>query len=456
MLKYLKRDSYMKTSSLFLLGLFICTPLLAKIYTLDEAIKTALINNQKQNISAQDRAVAKAKYKQALSANYPKLDITLAANRRDERFIDETDTVFIIPGFGSIPVSYSHTVMGRDTATAQAEVKYALYSGGKISALQEQAKAGIAYADEAAKLTDDEIVLNIRKYYAAVILSQKLQQLMQDTVDRMQATYALTEAFYKGSSMKVKKTDYLRSKMTLLNMESILESFKNATELAKSALAFEMGVGDAKKVEIDASSLPKVSLDATLLEYYRRLYLNNHQLKQVNIGMQAKEAKIAEVKSGYLPMVGLYANAQSLYNNEYGGIINSQNNDSWNIGVAIKYNLFSGGLTNAQMQEAQAQKLKLKAQKAYLESGLELKARNAFLKTKTALKQMEIMKEASEVAKENSDLNFRAYEEEMVDTKDVLESQFMRSLTEAAYYKSQYEALVNSAELEYIIGSSIQ
>jgi len=446
----------MKISSLLLITIFGMSPLFAKTYTLNEAIKTALVNNEQQNISAQDRAVAKAKYKQALSANYPSLDITLAANRRDESFIDETSTIFSIPGFGSIPVSYTHTVMGRDTATAQAEVQYALYSGGKITALQEQAKAGIAYADESAKLTDDGIVRNVRKYYATVILSQKLQKLMQDTVDRMQATYDLTEAFYQGESMKVKKTDYLRSKMTLLNMKSILASFKNATNLAKSALAFEMGLKDEKDIEVEEASIPAVSLDETLEEYYQRLYLNNHQVKQLNIGLQAKEAKMDEVKSGYLPMVGLYANAQSLYNNEHGGIINSQNNDSWNIGIAVKYNLFSGGLTQAQTQEAKAQKLKLKAQKAYLESGLQLQAKSAFLKTKTALTQMEIMKEASLTAKENSDLNFRAYEEEMVDTKDVLESQFMRSLTEAAYYKTEYEAIVNQAELEYLIGSSLK
>jgi len=447
----------MKISYLLLLSAFSVSSLLAKTYTLDEAIKTALINNQKQNISEQDRAVAKARYKQALSVNYPKLDVTLAANRRDESFIDETSTLFSIPGFGSIPVSYTHNVMGRDTAIARADVSYALYSGGKISAIQEQAKAGIAYAQESAKLTDDEIVYNVRKYYAAIILSEKLQKLMQDTVDRMQTTYNLTEAFYKGESMKVKKTDYLRSKMTLLNMKSILESFKNATELAKSALVFEMGMKNEKEgVEVDESSIPAISLDDTLQDYYQRLYMNNHQIKQLSIGMQVKEAKIDEVKSAYLPMVGLYANAQSLYNNEHGGIINSQNNDSWNIGIAVKYNLFSGGLTSAKMQEAKAQKLKLKAQKAYLESGLEVQAKNAFLKTQTALKQMKIMQEASNVAKENSDLNFRAYEEEMVDTKDVLESQFMCSLTEAAYYKTKYEAMINTAELEYLIGSSIK
>jgi len=447
-----------KISSQLLLSCILLTPLFAKTYTLNESIQIALTHNKQHTISAQQRAVAEAKYKQALSANYPSLDLSLNANRRDQAFIDETSTSFQLPpqfGGTSLPVSYTHTVMGRDTATAKAELTYALYTGGKVTALQKQAQAGIQYADEGIALTDDAIVRDIRKYYATLILSKKLQSLMQTTVDQMQATYDLTETFYKSDSMKVKKTDYLRSKMTLLNMKSILESLKNATQLAKSALSFGMGM-QGEDIEVDENSLDPVNIDVSLKEYYQRLYLHNHQLKQLSIGLEAKESKMQQVKSEYLPTVGLYANAQSLYNDEQGGIINSQNNDSWNIGIALKYNLFNGGLTTAKVEETKAQKLRLQAQKAYLESGLQTAAKNAYLKTKSALKQITIMKEATEVAKQNSELNFRAYEEEMVDTKDVLESQFMRSLTEAAYYKAEYEAVINQAELEYIIGSSFK
>ncbi len=474
----------MKLSSALLLNGLLLTPLFAKTYTVDEAIKIALLNNQRKNISVQDQAIAEAKYKQALSANYPTLDVTLVANRKDQSFIDKTDYNFDASALGSIlgsafgsalgpavgaalgsalnsgslaiPIKYTHTVMGRDTQTAKIEAQYALYTGGKITALQKQAKAGIEYAKEASKLTDDKIAYNVKKYYAATILSQKIQKLMQDTVDRMQATYELTETFYKGKSMKVKKTDYLRAKMMLLSMKSILISLKNATKLAKSALSFEMGLGDSSKVDIKANSYKAYKLEGSLKDYYQKLYTYNHMIKQTNIGLEAMDAKIDEAKSGYFPMVALYANAQSLHNNKDGGIINSQNNDSWNIGVAITYNIFSGGLTTAQEQTARAEKLRLKSQQAFLKSGLKLKAKKAFLNAKTAQNQMKIMQEATKTAKENSDLNFRAYQEEMVETKDVLESQFMSSLTEASFYKTQYASLINEAELEYLVGVSLK
>ncbi len=449
----------MNLSPLIIAGILVSSPLLAKVYTLEEAIKTALLNNQKQVISLQQRAIAKAKYQEALSADYPTLDITLLANRHDEPFVDKTDTSFQLPpsfGGGVVPIKYTHTVMGRDTASAKAEAKYALYTGGKISALQDAAHSGVLYADEDAKLTKDKIIFDIKKYYATVMLSQRLEKLMQDTVDRMQTTYELTERFYKGDSLKVKKTDYLRSKMMLLNMQSMLESFKNAKELALSAFRFEMGLKESADVSVSNDTLEIKPLQNSLEAYYKDLYIKNHELKKVSYAMDARKAEVQESESGYLPAIALYANAKSLYNNENGGIVNSQNNDAWNVGVVVKYNLFSGGLTKAKTQEAKAEELALKAQQAYLKSGLELKAKKAFLDAKTALRQIKTMKEAVSVAKENSDLNLRAYETEMVETKDVLESQFLRSLTEASYYKVQYQAIVSEANLDYIVGTSLK
>ena len=446
-------------SYIFVMGALLSSSLYAQTISLEDVIKEALLHNKQQAISAQDRAIAKAKYEQALAADLPSLDITLSANRRDERFIDETSTSFQLPpsfGGASLPVSYTHTVMGRDTQIAKAQLSYALYTGGKIAAYQKQAQAGVEYAKEDSALSESKIVLNVRKYYAGVILTQKLEALMEDTVRKMRVTYELTEAFYKGASMKVKKTDYLRAKTTLLNMESMLLSFSNATQLAKSALCFEMGKGAECAVEVDENSFKAPKLQGSLEEYYQKLYLLNHQLKESDIGLQAREAAIEVAKSEYLPTMALYANAQSLHNNEHGGIINSQNNDSWNIGAVISYNLFNGGKTDAKVQEAKAQKLKLQAQKAYLQSGLELAAKKAYLKLQAAQKQLIVMQEALKTAAQNSDLNLRAYKEEMVATKDVLEAQFIHSLTAAALYKVEYEAAINSAELDYLIGESLQ
>ena len=52
--------------------------------TLEEAIKIALLKSDEKKIAKINYDIAKSKYKQALSANYPKLDLEFNILRRDE------------------------------------------------------------------------------------------------------------------------------------------------------------------------------------------------------------------------------------------------------------------------------------------------------------------------------------------------------------------------------------
>ncbi len=447
----------MKKNVLIFMSMLCISLLNASPLSLKEAISTALSNSYKQKISQQDQAIAKARYNQALSGNYPFLDISALANKADDAMVDKVEDKIAIEGLPQpMSVSYEHTVMGTDTALARADLTYALYTGGKLSALQEQASQGMRYAEESSKLTEDDIILHVRKYFAATVLSEQLLELTQETVDRMKAIKDLTEAFYQGESLSVKKTDYLRTKMMLFTMQSMLEEMKEKVALAKSALLFEMGEDQEKKIELSTEGLHVKIIPKSLQTYYEAMYFNSHQLKQVEIGLKVRDAQIEETQSEYLPSLGLYANATTLMNNHDGGIINSRNNDSWNVGIGLKYNLFSGGLTSHRVEEAKAEKLKLEAQSAYLKSGLTLQAKQAFLTLRKSLNQGKILEEAVSVSAENRSLNFRAYQEDMVPTKDVIEAQIFESITKASYYKARYEALIAKSQLDFIIGKSFK
>ncbi len=443
-----------------LFGTLLIQHLNAQPLSLEDAISTALQNNQKQKISHFEQEIAKAKYQQALSANYPTLDLSLTLNRHDEKFVDETKTSFAIPAgilapvAVSMPVEYTHDVMGRDTAIARIDAQYALYTGGKISSVQNQAQEGIKYAKEGSKLANDEIIRNVKKYYAATLLSEDLLLLTQETLDRIEAIKDITETFYKGESLSVKKTDYLRVQLMALSVRSILAQMKEKATLAKSALLLELGKDQESAIELTDRRVHTQTIPHDLQTYYETLYLNNHQILQSNIGLKIRDAQIQEVKSEYLPTIALYANAQRLTNNLNGGIINGTNANSWDIGAALKLNIFSGNLTKNKVQEKEIEKLKLEAQQSYLKSALSLQTKNAFTSLSNNLEQVKVLQEAVEIAHENSDLNFRAYQQGITSTKDVVEAQIFESMTKANYYKACYEVAASQAELNYIVGKS--
>jgi len=147
----------------------------AQSYTLEQAISTALQNNHQKKISALDIQIASAQYKEAMSANFPSLDLQLGYIKRDEDLINVTKGEFTLPQNMSnalaliaapdaqkplvqqmiaanmlppakIPLNFTSVVMGDRTSQASVKLTYPLYTGGKVSALQRQAKLGKAIA----------------------------------------------------------------------------------------------------------------------------------------------------------------------------------------------------------------------------------------------------------------------------------------------------------------------
>ncbi len=419
---------------------------------LEEAVATAISNSKLKKISDHDRQIAQAKHQQAMSASYPIIDASIVGNIADDVFLDNTKSTFTAPVIGEMQIDYDHIIMGENTVYGQLDITYPLYTGGKISALQQQAALGVAISQESTKQTLSDIVFDVTKYYYSVLLSQHLLELTEETLERMRAILYLTEAFYKGGSLSVKKTDYLRIKMVNAMVASMVEEMKNNKELALLALKFAMGTPHRHISIAESLDTNSISLEDDFEYFLTQLHRHNHQLIQTQLAVDVMESKIDEARSGYLPHIALYANAKHLYNNYDGGIINDTNENSTNIGLALTYNLFHGGLTDANVYEAKHQKMKLTLQKQYLDEALELQLQEAFSTAHRSIKQVSILGDAVTTAAQNSDLNFRAYQEDLVTTKDVIEAQIFESMTKANYYRAYYDALINRMKLSHLIG----
>ena len=52
-------------------------------------------------------------------------------------------------------------------------------------------------------------------------------------------------------------------------------------------------------------------------------------------------------------------------------------------------------------------------------------------------------------------MNERAYQEELVETKDVIEAQLVESLMKAQYCKALYDHIEARANLDYVVGKQV-
>ena len=465
--------------------------------TLDEAIRTALENNNALKISRTEIAIARAQYEQAMSAHYPSIDLQATALRADEALTFDMrgsaitpasvvaqqllgtagliDAALVAQGLlptatptaqgmiagglvtdQTVPFTGEVTVAGRDTAMGRLSLLYPIYTGGKISAIVAQAKLGEAVRVEQERRARSQVVFDVKKYYYGAMLLREIKQLVGDTGERMGFTRDLTESLYKGGSMNVKKTDYLRTKLTVDLIASMYEEVALKEQLALSALANAMGLSWTDTVEISQEHFDAPEMGEPMGALVEQAVRFNPQMATLKLALQVDDARIDEAQSGYLPSLAFNASVQTLDNDYKYGMVNEQNKNSWTIGVGMEWNLFNGMRTGAEVEQRRLEKRKHSEQLVLLEEGTALQMRHAFLALNSSYRQYGTLSSAAETASQNRDLNTRAYQEDMVKTEDVIMSQVMESVTKSNLFAAMHAYAMAKATADFLAGSAAE
>ena len=468
--------------------------------TIDEAMDIALKNNHRRFVSKASIDIAESQHKQALSSYWPQLKLEVTGTRMDEdpNFIFPASQISLgaraiplaeavanaqlakigitpdavgqeaynaalaqatnqaLQGISTLPIpAQDIKLMDRDTLFTSLNLVYPLYTGGKRSALVKQAKLGVEVAKEGLRRTDLQVIRDVKQMYYGSILTMNLHKLGQETLERFEVTLELTEKLYQSGSGRVKKTDYLRTQVVVSSIRSMLELLKSNREISKSALVNTMGMDWKTQIDLAENEIPFLPYESDLDKIVTEAYQFNPELAQITYGLDASEAKIKEAKAGYLPVFVMFGNVNHIENSLDSGMMTSTNRNSWAVGIRMELPIFNGFRTKNEVAEARARLEKMKEEKILLQEGIALQLKDAFLQVARAQGQVGATKDALDAARENRELNIRAYQEELVETKDVIEAQLIEFFINGQYLKALYDNQVNQANLEFILGKRI-
>jgi outer membrane protein len=150
--------------------------------------------------------------------------------------------------------------------------------------------------------------------------------------------------------------------------------------------------------------------------------------------------------------VGAFASLTLLVNSYDAGVVTPENKRMWTVGFGVEVPVFQGFRVSHQVGEAKGELKKLEQQLTLLRESIALEVRRACYRLEQALAQRKATRDAFDAASENRDLNTRAYQEELVETKDVIEAQLMEALLEAQHYKVLFDCVEAQATLEFVVG----
>ena len=462
-------------------------------YNLAKCIEFALQNNHRMSISRESVEMAIAVHRQALSAWWPQISGSFLGSRMDEdpNFIFPASqmitpassftvpsTVITLPAniFGpgfppqNVPIPIPPTsvdvpaqtisipqqnikLMNRDNLLASVNFTLPLYTGGLRESRIGQAKSGMEVARQDERKTDLEIIYDVKRLYYATVMGDQLIKISKDTLARMEATLELTEKLYKTGSGTVKKTDYLRNSLVVETLRGIVAELEGQERNLRTTLLMVIGQDMGNPITLADTELtfkpvsvdPKAMLEAAVA--------NNPDIAKVQAALRAAEFGVRAAQSGHIPKVALVGKANKIVNSYDSGIVTPDNKSTWMVGIGIDIPIFEGFRVSNEVAEQKANLRKLQAQLDLLRDGIALQVRSTCHDLIKAQEKQKSTLEAFRSAKENRELNVRAYQEELVETKEVIEAQIMEALISGNYQQVLFEYAETQARLEFLTGA---
>jgi outer membrane protein len=172
-------------------------------------------------------------------------------------------------------------------------------------------------------------------------------------------------------------------------------------------------------------------------------------------GIRAAEGALDEAKSGHYPKIALTGEVHKWWNDYDAGMATEENKEGWTVGIGMELPLFQGFLTRNKVKEMRARLQKIREERFLLSEGIGLQVRDIVLGLGAAEKQFQATLDAMKSAEENRDLNTRAYQNDLVETEDVIKAQLMEAFMSAQHYKMRFDHAELLSKLNVVVGTEV-
>jgi outer membrane protein len=424
---------------------------------LESCIQAALIHNSDIVIAQKDQSIAKAKTSGAWSTIWPKISLTSGFNRSYQR-IQKIQMEPISNAFGSLFEGGSEEGGSGgnnifpdyyDVASLKLEANQILFGTHILPAI-EAANYGLALANHNLNSKANNIIFKTTEAYINILKAEKLLQVTKEN-------QKLTEQLIYQTQQMVnvglaQKTDLLRLKIQLKQIENITLSAKTQLKAAYSNLNLIMGKPVSEQLiisDIKLGNRHSILLDSSVPDLTQKAYANRAELYILDCQAKLYNTQAASIGSGYWPTVTM------------SGSLGMTNQDlefdydkykDWSLGINGQWKLIDGGEVGAQVDEVKGKVAQIEEQKKALKNNIELEVTLA--QDALNLKQQQIATALAEVslAKENLDIAKTKLSSGGITNLELINSQTAFLQAKTNLITAEYDHEISKAKLNKVLG----
>ncbi len=403
------------------------------VLTLEQAVAAARQGQPTLRRARAATAATEARSAEARAGLLPRLDANLGYGRSSSN-----------SSLSSIPDSWDST--GRWTAGVSASMTVWDFGGttGRYRSAREAANAQRATE----RATTAQVLLNVRTAFFAARARKDLVTVAEETLANQEAHLKQTQGFVEVGTRP--EIDLAQARTERANAEVSRISATANYQTAKAQLNQAMGIEASTDFDVANDQLPTVEgEDGTIEALFDEALKARPEVAAIEAEQRAREASVTAARGGWFPSLGVQAGLTDTGPDITDGKDLTWN---WNAGATLNWNLFQGGLTGAQVREAEAGLETVKAELANLRLQVRLELEQARFAVSSARAKLVATGEALAAARERLRLAEGRYNAGSGSALELGDAQLQVTLAGAQQVGAEYELASARAQLLVSLG----
>jgi outer membrane protein TolC len=324
-------------------------------------------------------------------------------------------------------------------------LSWSIYKGGRTKLGWEQAKQNLSIASLTLERTRQNVIARTAAAYVGLVLAQKNIMVIKQALETATANLKMIQSRYDSGF--VVKSDLLRAKVRMADLEQQYLLAKSRFKIGEAMLNASMGSGDANPL----NPVTPLSIDSEISEtidnWINMALSKRPEMENLRLEEEIAKKEVEKSRAGHYPDVNLIGNYE-INSEDF-----SDSADNYTLGAVVRVNIFSGNRISEETKAAKSMLSRVQEMQKSLELGIKVQAREAFLKAKSARERIRVAKIAVSQAEEGLRIVKNRYNNGLLTIIHLLDAELARQQANTNYFKSLHDYKVARIELALASGT---
>lgn len=407
-------------------ALALAPPAGAAFFDREAAVDHALSHNPRLDASQASIGAAEADLEAARSAGSAQVALTAsgsASNNPLDAFSHklqagniEADMASQPPDLGDFDPDELNNPDPSFLMSTGVEVRYPLYTGGRVSAGVQGAESAREAAELGHLRAREVIAYQTRRAYLAVQAAERGLAIAEDAVAAARGHAETTRRLVRDG--RIVESDQLTAEVNLNEMEATRDQAEQRVRQARNQLRLAMGLDRNEPLEVaelpPVDEMPEVAGLETL---QAEALASRRDLQSLRAQQAAQRARVDMEEAAYGPQVSLVASGNTYGENS------AYDNTAWRAMAQVRYQLWDGGTASSKAAAARQRTERVRAEIADRERSIRNEVRQAVDDIELARQRLQNSRGTVERARENVTQVDRRYGQGRTILIDVLQAE---------------------------------